>query len=479
MSNKSHDAVVIGSGPNGLAAAVVLAERGLSVLIVEANDTIGGGTRSAELTLPGFVHDVCSAVHPMAVASPFFKTLPLAAHGLEWVHPDAPLAHPLDDGTTAVLERSVEATAEALETDARAYHKLMGPLAANADALFDLLGPLRIPKYPLAAMRFGWRAIRSGKGLADAYFRSDRARALVAGLAAHAVLPLEQSPGAAITLMLAVAGHAVGWPFPRGGTQRIADALASYLRSLGGEIVTGRRVASVDEFPSARAVLLDVTPRQVLALAGHRLPARYRRQLARYRYGPGVFKVDWALAGPIPWRAAVCRRAGTVHLGGTLEEVAAAERAAWHREHPERPFVLLAQPSLFDPTRAPAGKHTAWAYCHVPSGSTVDMTERIETQVERFAPGFCDLILARHTTDTAAMERYNANYVGGDITGGVADWRQLFTRPVASLNPYATPAPGLFICSASTPPGGGVHGMCGYFAARAALRKRFRGMVPV
>jgi phytoene dehydrogenase-like protein len=472
MNRTQYDAVVVGSGPNGLAAAVALAQRGRSVLVVEAADTVGGGTRSAALTLPGFVHDVCAAVHPMAVASPFFKTLPLAEHGLEWVHPEFPLAHPLDDGTAAVLQRSVDATADALGPDAHAYRRLMGPLVTAADGLFDdLLGPFRLPRRPLAALRFGLRAIRSAKGLADSWFRTDRARALVAGLAAHAVLPLEQSPGAAITLMLGIAGHAVGWPVPRGGSQKIADSLASYFRSLGGEIVTGRRVGSVDELPRNRAVLLDVTPRQVLALAGHRLPGRYRRALGRYRYGPGVFKIDWALAGPIPWRAEACRRAGTGHVGGTLEEVAAAERAPWRGEHPERPFVLLAQPSLFDASRAPAGKHTAWAYCHVPNGSTVDMTERIEAQVERFAPGFRDLILARHTTDTAAMERHNPNYVGGDITGGVADWRQLFTRPVARLNPYTTPAAGLFICSASTPPGGGVHGMCGYFAARAALRR--------
>jgi phytoene dehydrogenase-like protein len=469
---KGYDAVVVGSGPNGLAAAVALAHRGCSVLVVEAADTIGGGTRSAELTLPGFVHDICSAIHPMAIASPFFKSLPLSEHGLEWVHPAVPLAHPFDDGTAAVLERSVGATADGLGADARAYRRLMGPLVAKADVLFgELLGPFRIPRHPLTALRFGWQAIRSGKGLADAWFRTDPARALVAGLAAHAVLPLEQSPGAAITLMLGIAGHAVGWPFPRGGAQKIADALASYFRSLGGTIETGQRVDSIDQLPPAKAVLLDVTPRQVLALAGHRLPAHYRRALGRYRYGPGVFKVDWALSGPIPWRAAACRRAGTVHLGGTLEEVAAAERDPWRGEHPQRPFVLLAQPSLFDLTRAPEGRQTAWAYCHVPHGSAEDMTERIESQVERFAPGFRDLILARHVMNTAAMERHNANYVGGDIGGGVADWRQLFTRPVMRLNPYATPARGLFICSSSTPPGGGVHGMCGYFAAQAALRR--------
>jgi phytoene dehydrogenase-like protein len=466
------DAVVVGSGPNGLAAAVALAQRGRSVLVVEAGETIGGGTRSAALTLPGFVHDVCSAVHPMALASPFFKTLPLAEHGLEWVQPEIPFAQPLDDGTAAALLRDVNTTAERLDSDARAYRRLMEPLVRRADGLFaDLLGPFRIPRRPFAAMRFGLNAIRSGTGLANAWFRGAPAKAVIAGLAAHAVLPLEQSPSAAIALMLGIAGHAVGWPVPRGGAQRIADALASYFRSLGGRIETGRSVASVDELPKARVVLLDVTPRQVLALAGHKLHARYRRALSRYRYGPGVFKVDWALGGPIPWRAAECRRAGTVHVGGTLEEVADAERAPWRGEHPARPFVLVTQPSVCDPTRAPEGKHTAWGYCHVPNGSTVDMTERIEAQIERFAPGFRDLILARHVMNTAAMERCNPNYIGGDIAGGVTDWWQLFTRPVARLNPYTTPARDLFICSSSTPPGGGVHGMCGYFAARAALKR--------
>jgi phytoene dehydrogenase-like protein len=474
-------AVVVGSGPNGLAAAIALTQRGHSVLVVEASEQIGGGTRSGALTLPGFVHDVCSAVHPMTVASPFLRTLPLAEHGLEWVHPEAACAHPLDDGA-AVLERSVEATADALGPDARAYRQLMGPLTAGAQGLFhDLLGPFQLPRHPFTALRFGLGAIRSGKGLADARFRTDAARAIIAGLAAHAVLPLEQSPSAAIALMLGVAGHAVGWPFPRGGAQKIADALASYFRSLGGEIQTGRTVRSIDEFAGARAILLDVTPRQVLALAGHRLPGRYRRALERFRYGPGVFKVDWALSGPIPWRSAACARAGTVHVGGTLEEVAAAERAPWRGEHPERPFVLLAQPTLFDPTRAPAGKHVAWGYCHVPHGSTIDMTERIEAQIERFAPGFRDLIIARHTMNTRAMEAHNANHIGGDIGGGVVDWWQLLTRPVIRWNPYSTPLRGLFICSSSTPPGGGVHGMCGYFAARSALRhldsRRGRGPV--
>jgi phytoene dehydrogenase-like protein len=471
MSGPARDAVVVGAGPNGLAAAIVLAHAGLSVRVIEAAHTVGGGARSAALTLPGFVHDVCSAVYPMGLASPLLRTLPLKEHGLAWVHPPTPFAHPLDGGVAATLERSVDATADRLGSDARPYRRLMGRLTRDAEKLFgDLLGPFRLPRHPLAAIRFGWPAIRSGRGLAEAYFQTQPARALIAGLAAHAVLPMEARPGAAIALMLGIAGHAVGWPVVAGGAQRLTDALARYLRSLGGEIETGRLVRTLDELPPARAVLLDLTPRQVLAVAGDHLPARYRRQLTRYRYGPGIFKVDWALSAPIPWAAPECRAAGTVHVGGTLDEISHSERAAFTGEYAERPFVLLAQPSLFDSSRAPAGRHTAWAYCHVPHGSTRDMTDRIEAQVERFAPGFRDVILARHTMTTADVERHNPNNVGGDITGGVTDFWQLFTRPAVRLNPYSTPARGLYLCSSSTPPGGGVHGMCGYFAARSVLR---------
>jgi phytoene dehydrogenase-like protein len=440
--------------------------------VLEAAATVGGGTRSAELTLPGFVHDVCSAIHPMALGSPFLREVPLAEHGLELIHPPAPLAHPFDEGTAAVLERSVDATADGLGPDAAAYRRLMGPLAgAASEVLGDVFGPLRVPRHPVATARFGVSGLRSAAGLAGGRFRTAKARGLFAGIAAHSMLPLTTPGTAAAGLVLGLIAHAFGWPLARGGSQRIADALASHLRELGGEIVTSRPVSTLDELLPKRVVMLDLTPRQVLRVAGARLPERYRQSLARYRYGPGVCKLDWALEGPIPWRAESCTRAATVHLGGTLEELARSEQEIWKGRHPERPFVLLAQQTPFDPSRAPAGKHTAWAYCHVPSGSQVDMTDRIEAQVERFAPGFRERIAARNVMTATAMESYNANYIGGDINGGVQDLRQLFTRPVARLVPYATPVDGLYICSSSTPPGGGVHGMCGYFAARAALRR--------
>ncbi len=467
------DAVVIGAGPNGLAAAITLAQAGCAVLVLEAAGTPGGGLRSAELTRPGFIHDVCSAIHPLGLGSPFFRGLPLAGYGLDWIHPPAPLAHPFDDGTAAVLERSVTATAATLGRDGPAYERLLGPLAADWKRLaVDLLGPLPLPpRHPLALARFGLRAIRSAAGLARSRFAEEPARALLAGMAAHSMLPLTRPVSAAFGLVLGLLGHAVGWPMPRGGAQRLADALVAHLRALGGEIETGRPVTSLAQLPPCRLVLADVTPRQLLALAGERLPPGYRRQLERYRYGPGVFKLDYALDGPIPWRAVACGRAGTVHLGGPLAQIAASEQAVWQGRPPERPFVLLAQPSLFDPGRAPAGGHTLWAYCHVPPGCAEDMSGRIEAQIERFAPGFKERILARHSLGPAGLEAYNANYVGGDINGGVQDIGQLFTRPVLRLRPYATPLAGLYLCSASTPPGGGVHGMCGYHAARAALRE--------
>jgi phytoene dehydrogenase-like protein len=471
--SSSYDAVVIGSGPNGLAAGITMARAGRSVLVIEANESVGGGCRSKELTLPGFTHDICSAIHPLGLGSPFFRTLPLETFGLKWIHPPAPLAHPLDDGTAVMLDRSIEETSKNLGSDAAAYRELMEPLAAHWDELADaFLGPLRpsMLAHPFVMTRFGLRAIVSANLLARLLFKGNRARALFAGVSAHSMLPLERSPSAAFGLLLSLSAHTIGWPIPRGGSQQIANALGSYLRSLGGEIVTGIRVDSLAMLPKADVILCDITPRQLLAIAGKRLPQSYKRQLEHYRYGPGVFKIDYALDGPVPWKAPECLRAGTVHVGGTLAEIAASERSVWQGLPPERPFILTAQQSLFDDTRAPDGKQTLWAYCHVPNGSTFDMTDRIEAQIERFAPGFRDLILARHVTNPLALEQYNANYIGGDINGGVQDLRQLFTRPTIRPVPYSTPVKGLYICSSSTPPGGGVHGMCGYFAAQAALR---------
>ena len=474
-SSTSYDAVVVGAGPNGLSAGIVLAQAGKSVLVVEAEETVGGGMRSAELTLPGFVHDVCSTAYPLGAGSPFFNSLPLAEHGLEWVHPKAPVTHPLDDGPTAVLYQSVSETADGLGPDAEAYRKLMEPLAADWDDSVDyLLSPFRrAPRHPLAMARFGLAGVRSVQSVARSKFEGERARALFAGIGAHSMLPLDRASTAAVGLVLSMAGHAVGWPFARGGAQSIARALASYLESLGGEIVTNRRIESLDELPDSRAVLCDISPAQLLGIAGDRLGGRYRRRLESYRYGVGVFKVDFALDGPIPWRAPETAWGGTVHVGGTLDEIAEAEATVWAGKVPDRPFLLVAQPSLFDDSRAPDGKHTVWAYTHVPRGSTFDATDRIEAQIERFATGFRDRILAKHVMTPGALQVYNANYVGGDINGGVQDFRQTFARPMLRWNPYSTPVAGLYLCSASTPPGGGVHGMCGYHAARSALRDVF------
>jgi phytoene dehydrogenase-like protein len=467
-----RDAVVVGAGPNGLAAAIELARAGRSVLVCERSEHVGGGTTTAELTLPGYRHDVCSAIHPLAVGSPFLRTLPLAAHGLEMIEPEVQAAHPLDGDRAVVLHRSVQATAAGLGgRDGEAYVDLVAPLAAAWDDLAEIvLSPPRPPRHPLLAARFARSGMRGALGLANATFRGDGARSLFAGMGAHSMRPLDRPPTAAIALVLLALGHAAGWPVARGGSQAIAEAMAAHLRSLGGEIRTAHEVRSTADLPPARAVLFDVTPRQLLAVCGGQLPRRYRAALGRYRYGPGVFKVDYALSAQVPWLAEECRRAGTVHVGGVLAEIAAAEAAVACGGHPRRPYVLVAQQSLVDGGRAPAGCHTLWAYCHVPNGSAVDMTAAIEAQIERFAPGFGDLVLARSVRGPAALEADNPNYVGGDINGGAADLRQVLARPVLRLSPYATPNPRFFLCSSSTPPGGGVHGMCGHHAARAALR---------
>lgn len=465
------DAVVVGSGPNGLAAAVALARAGASVEVIEGHAEPGGGTRTAELTLPGFHHDVCSACHPMGILSPFFRELPLEEHGLRWVQPPLSVAHPLDGEPAVRFPKDLAEMAAGLGADGARYRRLLEPHLGDPHGLLgDLLGPLGIPSHPIRMARFGLSALRSATGLARARFEGERARAFFAGCAAHSILPLETPLTAALGLVFAICGHVEEWPVAEGGSAAIHRALVSLLEREGGRVTTGRWVRSLSDLPKARVVLFDTSPRLMAAIAEPILPPGYLRRLARFRYGPGVFKVDWALDEPIPWSDPEVAEASTVHLGGTLAEIALSERTMYEGGHPERPFVLLCQQSHFDPSRAPEGKHTGYAYCHVPGGSRVDMTAAIEGQVERFAPGFRDTILARHTMSARAFERYNPAWVGGAITGGVADATQLFTRPVARLDPYSTPNPRLFLCSASTPPGGGVHGMAGYHAARSALR---------
>lgn len=478
MQKKDVDVVVIGSGPNGLAAAIRLQQQGLSVLIIEGKDTIGGGLRSAELTLPGFTHDICSAIHPMAAASPFFNTLPLHQHGLEWVHPPIAAAHPFNDGTSAVLTASIKETASLLGKDEEPYLKLIQPIVKDWGLLVDeLLAPFHFPKHPFAMAGFGLKALPSALRISKK-FASREAKGLWAGMAAHSIQPLSNLATSAIALVLMAAGHTRGWPVPRGGSQQLANALAAYFISLGGKIETGFYVTSLKELPSSSAVLFDITPRQLLGIAGHRFSSIYKWQLEKYRYGMGVFKIDFALDGPIPFKSKECNQAGAIHIGNTLEEIAYTEQETADGKHPEKPFVLLAQQSIFDASRAPEGKHTAWAYCHVPNGSTEDRSTAIEQQIERFAPGFRERIIGRHTMNTVQMEAYNPNYIGGDINGGIIDIGQLFTRPALRYSPYRTSARGLYICSSSTPPGGGVHGMCGYHAAGRVLKDIFKNSKP-
>lgn len=473
LQRRDYDAVLVGSGPNGLAAAILMQQQGLSVLVIEGKDEIGGGLRSAELTLPGFTHDVCSAIHPLALTSPFFKTLPLADFGLEYLQPTLNAAHPFDDGTAAILDKSIKNTADKLGADAQTYTALMRELTGAWPLIDqDALGPLRFPRHPLVMAKFGLKALQSAEMFVKR-FETKEARGLFGGMAAHGIQPLSNLATTAIGLVLMATGHLKGWPVPRGGSASIANALAGYFKSIGGTIETGTYIKSLDQLPSAQVVLFDVTPKQLLQIAGHKFSSIYKWQLERYRYGMGVFKIDWALDGPIPFTAPECRQAGTIHLGNTFEEIAAGELQTSQGRQAENPFVLLAQQSLFDSSRAPEGKHTAWAYCHVPNGSTQDMTAAIEAQVERFAPGFKDLILAKSTMNTAQIETYNPNYIGGDINGGIIDLGQLFTRPALRWSPYKTSAKGMYICSSSTPPGGGVHGMCGYNAAKTALKDIF------
>jgi phytoene dehydrogenase-like protein len=475
MSEKSteFDAIVIGSGPNGLSAAITLKQQGLSVLLIEGKDVIGGGLTSVEFTLPGYIHDVCSAIHPLALGSPYFQTLPLATHGLTYLHPELAAAHPFDNGTAAILANSVEETARLLGEDEQTYLDIFRPMVRDWPKIApDVLAPIHFPKYPIAMGKFGLKAMTSATYFAKR-FKTKEAKGLWAGMAAHAIQPLTNLSTSAIALVLMTAGHLKGWPIPKGGSKEIANALLSYYKSLGGKVQTGHFVKTLRELPSSKTILFDVTPKQLLEIAGHKFSSIYKWQLERYRYGMGVFKIDWALDGQIPFISEQARKAGTIHIGNTLEEIAASELITSKGNHSEKPYVLLAQQSLFDSSRAPAGKHTAWAYCHVPNGSTKDMTTIIEQQVERFAPGFRELILAKHTMNTSEIQEYNPNYIGGDINGGIIDLAQLFTRPALRSSPYRTSAKGLYICSSSTPPGGGVHGMCGYHAAKQALKDIF------
>ncbi|GBF38272.1 phytoene desaturase family protein [Leptospira johnsonii] len=475
FSSEEYDICIIGSGPNGLAAASVLAGSGLSVLILEASDTIGGGLRTKELTLPGFHHDVCSAAHPMGILSPYLKTLPLEKHGLKWIEPEASVAHPLDGESAVLLKLSLEETAENLGADKKSYIKLISPFLKNPEGLLsDALAPLGIPKHPFLLARFGLLGLRSAKSIANSWFKEERAKALFAGCAGHSIFPLDKFLSGALGLLFSLTGHVRSWPVVEGGSEMIAKSLESYLKGLGVKIQTNYKVSNLSQLPKTKAILFDTSPDQLGSVAGNTLSSSYIRRISSFNYGPGVFKMDWALDGPIPWKDPRCLQASTVHVGGKLSEIAKAESEVWSGKHPDRPYMLVVQQSQFDPTRAPKGKHTGYAYCHVPSGSTKDMTETLENQIERFAPGFKDRILARHSMNTKDFYSYNLNYIGGAITGGAADLPQAFFRPIAKMNPYTTPNPHIYICSASTPPGGGVHGMCGYYAAKAVLKKIYK-----
>jgi phytoene dehydrogenase-like protein len=480
LKNKAYDAVVIGSGPNGLSAAITMQKAGLSVLLIEAKDKIGGGMRTEEFTLPGFHHDICSAIHPLGLGSPFFNSLPLNKLGVEWVNPPIPAAHPFSDGSTAVLYHSLEKTMESLQEDGQAYKRIISPLTNHwKEMVNDLLAPLHIPKHPLRLAQFGLRGLQSAKGLADRNFKNRNTRGLFAGMAAHVMVPLTWATTASIGLVLMALAHAYHWPLIKGGSQKLADALASHFLSMGGKIQTGTKITSLKQIPDTHAILFDIDPQQMLSIAGEKFSSFYKWQLKRYRFGMGVFKIDYALDGEIPFRSEACRQAGTVHLGGSMEEIADAEQKTWNGKIPAKPFVLLSQQSLFDPTRAPQGKQTAWAYCHVPKGSQVDMTQVIENQIEKHAPGFKDRVLARHTINASQYQDHNPNYVGGDINCGVQDIRQLFFRPTLRLSPYRTSAKGIYICSSATPPGGGVHGMSGLHAAKRALKDIFDINIPL
>lgn len=472
MQSYEYDAVVVGAGPNGLAAAIRMAQHGFSTLVIEGSEKAGGACRTEELTLKGFQHDLGSAVHPLAIASPFFLSLPLEKHGLGWIQPELPLAHPVSDRVVAILRRSIEETSTALGKDASAYNRIFRPIVSRSENLIEeFLQPIiHVPRHPLTAAGFGISALLSARQFVRGHSFGETAAALFAGLAAHSFLPLSSPGSAAFGLMLGMLGHSVGWPIPSGGAQAISNALLGHLKTLGGEIQTGEFVKSLKQLPRTRVILLDITPRQLLRLAGQQLPVRYRRRLEHFRYGPGIFKIDYALDGPLPWIHEVCQRAGTIHLGGTFDEIAKTEAQVAQGKCPDRPFLLLSQPTLFDPTRAPSGRHVLWAYCHVPNGSAFDMTERIEKEINRFAPGFSDRVLFRRPTPPAELETKNANLIGGAITGGANDLWQMLARPTLSAVPYRTPIKGVFLCSSSTPPGGGVHGMCGFHAANAALK---------